>query len=76
MLEYHVDAFVPPASGCGKPETGWDPKRCADFTQFLNNYAAQGWRLHSSEYRSVTLNKGCGNTSGSWLVCIFERQKA
>ena len=71
MARYHVDAFLPPA-GCGVNDTGWDPKRCQQFTEFLNNYAAQGWRLHSSEYRQVTTSLGCGPRSGSWLVCIFE----
>jgi hypothetical protein len=76
MYEYHVDAFVPPAPGCGGQDTGWDPKRCAEFSKFLNNYAAQGWRLQSCEYRTVTLNKGCANSNGAWLVCVFERQRA
>lgn len=76
MFEYHVDAFVPPAPGCGSAEAGWSPQRCAEFAKFLNNYAAQGWKLHSSEYRTVTMNSGCSNTKGSWLVCVFERQKA
>jgi hypothetical protein len=76
MFEYHVDAFVPPSSGCGSTESGWSPARCADFAKFLNNYASQGWKLHSSEYRAVTMNKGCGSNTGSWLVCVFERQRA
>ncbi|MBJ6760691.1 DUF4177 domain-containing protein [Myxococcaceae bacterium JPH2] len=73
MYEYHVDAFVPPAPGCGAQESGWSPKRCGDFAKFLNGYAAQGWKLHSSEYRAVTSTQGCGTTKGSWLVCVFER---
>jgi uncharacterized protein DUF4177 len=76
MYEYHVDAFVPPARGCGSSDSGWDPKRCQEFTAFLNNYAQQGWKLHSSEYRQVTM-QGCGGgTKGAWLVCVFERQRA
>jgi hypothetical protein len=75
MYEYHVDAFVPPAAGCGNSDSGWTPKRCGDFASFLNNYAAKGWKLHSSEYRTVTASKGCGTSSGSWLVCVFERER-
>ena len=75
MVQYHVDAFVPPASGCSTSDSGWDPKRCEDFTAFLNHYADQGWRLHSSEYREV-LTKGCGGGKGAWLVCVFERSRA
>jgi hypothetical protein len=75
MYEYHVDAFIPNASGCGKTDTGWDPKRCSEFTAFLNNYSEQGYKLHSCEYRSVSVKAGCGNQSGSWLVCVFEREK-
>jgi hypothetical protein len=73
MFQYHVDAFVPPASGCGKPAAGWDPKRCAEFAMFLNRYAADGWKLHSCEYRQVQVSTGCGSSAGSWLVCVFER---
>jgi hypothetical protein len=72
MPRYHVDAFVPPAPGCGGTDAGWTPNRCQQFATFLNNYAAQGWRLHSSEYRQVKGSNGCGPTTGTWLVCIFE----
>ena len=74
MIQYHVDAFVPAAGGCGKSDAGWDPKRCQDFSQFLNGYAQRGYRLHSCEYRTVTVQGGCGNRSGAWLVCIFEHE--
>ncbi len=73
MFEYHVDAFVPAAPGCGKSDAGWDPRRCADFGTFLNGYATKGWRLQSCEYRSVTAGAGCLRSTGSWLVCVFER---
>ena len=72
MIQYHVDAFVPAAGGCGKSDAGWDPKRCQEFSQFLNGYAQRGYKLHSCEYRTVTVQGGCGNRSGAWLVCIFE----
>lgn len=73
MFEYHVDAFVPTAAGCGKSESGWDPKRCSEFSAFLNKYGQQGWKLHSSEYRSVSVQSGCNTGNGIWLVCVFER---
>jgi hypothetical protein len=73
MYRYHVDAFVPPAGGCGKPDQGWDHTRCAHFAEFLNGYGQKGWRLQSCEYRSV-VSKGCGAQKGVWLVCIFESQ--
>ncbi len=72
MIQYHVDAFIPSPPGCMKMEAGWDPKRCQEFASFLNKYGAQGWRLHSCEYRTVAAG-GCGTTKGSWLVCVFER---
>jgi hypothetical protein len=75
VFEYHVDAFVPPAPGCGKADNGWDPKRCQDFAKFLNGYATEGWRLQSCEYRTVAAQSGCGPSSSSWLVCIFERSR-
>lgn len=70
--EYKVQVFVPTVSGCGAQDAGWDPKRIAQYQAFLNQHAAGGWKLHSSEYRHV-VNKGCGGGSGTWLVCIFER---
>lgn len=73
MPTYHVDAFVPPAGGCGKTSEGWNPARCQQFAAFLNNYGSQGWRLHSSEYREVTAKTGCGPVQAAWLVCIFEK---
>ena len=75
MFEYHVDAFVPAASGCGKQDGGWDPKRCQEFSVFLNNYAGQGWKLNSCEYRTVRVQGGCGPQQGTWLVCVFEKPK-
>ena len=72
-MVYHVDAFVPAAPGCGQPDTGLDPKRCQEFSSFLNNYAGQGWKLHSCEYRSVSVQGGCGTKQGMWLVCVFEK---
>jgi len=73
MYEYHVDAFVPTGGGCRSGEKGWDPKRCSEFAEFLNAYAQKGYRLHSSEYRTVSVQGGCGSQSGAWLVCIFEK---
>jgi len=73
MFQYHVDAFTPPAAGCSSSDNGWDPKRCTQFTEFLNHYAQQGWKLHSYEYRTVDI-KGCSGGKGAWLVCVFERQ--
>ena len=71
-VEYKVKAFVPKVSGCGAQDNGWDATRCTQFEQFLNQHSQDGWRLHSSEYRSVTV-QGCGGGKGSWLVCIFEK---
>lgn len=71
-FEYKVQAFLPKISGCGGKDTGWDENRCGQFQTFINLHARDNWKLHSSEYRSVTA-KGCGGASGAWLVCIFER---
>lgn len=71
--EYKVKAFVPKISGCGGTDSGWDAERCTQFEQFLNIHASGGWRLQSSEYRTV-ITKGCGGGKGTWLVCVFERQ--
>ena len=76
MYEYHVDAFAPPASGCGQNDAGWDGARCAQFKEFLNAYAKQGWKLHSCEYRSVLASTGCSKEKAAWLVCVFEHQAA
>ncbi|RYZ77052.1 MAG: hypothetical protein EOP05_03120 [Proteobacteria bacterium] len=73
--EYKVKAFVPTVKGCGATDDGWGPERCLDFQNFLNVETADGWRLHSSEYRTLTVKKGCGASTGSWLVCVFEKQK-
>lgn len=67
-----VKAFLPKISGLAAVDNGWDEKRCGQFQEFLNTYAADGWRLHSSEYRLVS-NKGCSKEKASWLVCIFEK---
>lgn len=71
-VQYKVLSFVPKVSGCGAKDTGWDQKRCEQFQSFLNSHAQDGWKLHSSEYRQVTV-KGCGGGQGAWLVCIFEK---
>lgn len=76
MYKYHVDAFVPPAPGCGKSDAGWDATRCQHFADFLNAYALKGWRLQSCEYRNVVIPFGCGNQKGVWLVCVFESGSA
>ncbi len=72
---YKVDVFVPKVAGCGASDVGWDKERCLQFQGFLNANGSAGWRLSSTEYRQVTTPGGCGNNSGAWLVCIFERQK-
>jgi Domain of unknown function (DUF4177) len=72
-VDYMVKSFVPKISGCGGKDNGWDEERCQQFQTFLNHHATGGWRLHSSEFREVTIN-GCGGGKGSWLVCVFERQ--
>ena len=71
--EYKVVAFLPAVAGCGASDKGWDRDRCSQFENFLNQHTAGGWRLHSSEYRTVTASTGCGSTQAAWLVCIFER---
>ncbi len=78
MSRYFVDVFLPSApSGCGSnQDEGWTKQRCTEFTEFLNYYAENGYRLHSAEYRSVAVNTGCGSNTGSWLVCIFEKEKS
>ena len=69
---YKVDSFLPKVDGCGAQDNGWDINRCAQYQEFLNEYAAQGWRLHSSEFREVKVT-GCGGSKGAWLVCTFEK---
>ena len=73
-FEYKVAAFVPKVVGCGAQDMGWDEKRCLQFQEFLNTNTGDGWRFHSSEYREVTV-KGCGGSTGVWLVCTFEKEK-
>jgi hypothetical protein len=70
--EYKVEVFVPAVSGCNAQDPGWDSKRMMQYQTFLNRHAAAGWKLHTSEYRKV-VSQGCGGTSGTWLVCVFER---
>ena len=71
-VEYKVVAFVPKVAGCGTQDTGWDEKRCEQFQSFLNLHAVNGWELHLSDYREVTV-AGCGGGKGAWLVCMFEK---
>jgi hypothetical protein len=52
-IEYKVKAFVPKIAGCGGKDNGWDEVRCAQYSEFLNEHAQHGWKLHSSEYRTV-----------------------
>ena len=73
-LSYKVDTFVPKVSGCGAQDTGWDDKRCHQYQEFLNNYSSQGWKLHSIDFREVTMT-GCNSNKGSWLVCVFEKSE-
>jgi len=74
VYEYKVAAFVPEIAGCGAQDRGWDRQRCQQFKEFLNTHTADGWKLHSSEYREVAV-QGCGGGKGTWLVCIFEKTK-
>lgn len=73
-IEYKVDTFIPKVSGCGAQDNGWDDIRCQQYQDFLNNYANQGWKLHSSDFREVTMT-GCSGGKGVWLVCVFEKEK-
>lgn len=72
--QYKVEVFVPSVKGCGAQDLGWDIERRNQFQNFLNMHASNEWRLHSCEYREVTMQGGCGKSQGSVLVCIFERQ--
>ena len=74
-VSYKVEAFVPEIKGCAAKDKGWDETRCGQFQDFLNSHTAGGWSLHSSEYRSVTV-QGCSGGGGSWLVCVFEKEAA
>ena len=71
-VEYKAKAFVPKVQGCGAADNGWDDARCRQFEDFLNSHAVDGWRFHSSDFRTVTVS-GCGGGKGSWLVCTFEK---
>lgn len=71
-MQYMVKAFVPNIAGCGGTDKGWDDTRCNQFEEFLNKYASNGWILHSSDYREVTV-QGCGGGKGAWLVCTFQK---
>ena len=71
-FEYKVKSFTPRVVGCGSSDQGWDDARCVQFQEFINEHAKDGWKLHSYEYRHVTV-KGCGGGSSVWLVCVFER---
>jgi hypothetical protein len=70
--EYKVHAFLPTVKGCGAQDQGWNSERCNQFQAFLNQHAGEGWRLHSQEYRQVSM-AGCSGGQGSQLICVFER---
>lgn len=72
--EYKVAVFVPVISGCNGQDKGWDQQRIAQYQTFLNQNAAGGWKLSSSDYRQVTTT-GCAGGTGAWLVCVFERPR-
>lgn len=72
--EYKVVAFTPVVKGCGAQDKGWDEVRCKQFEVFLAAHTAGGWKLHSSDYKSVKM-AGCGGNMGTRLVCVFELQK-
>lgn len=71
-IEYKVKTYAPKVKGCGATDMGWNETRCQDFQEFLNNESTDGWKLHSYDYRAVTV-KGCGGNTGSWLVCVFKK---
>ncbi len=71
---YHVDTFIPKVAGCGAADMGWDAERCRQFEMFLNQKAAEGWQLHSHDYRQV-MGSGCGASKGVTLVCVFTRRQ-
>jgi len=73
--EYKVESFVPTLNGCGVTDSGWDTQRCEQFQIFLNKFAVSGWKLHSYEFRHITLKTGCGKNSGNILICVFEKLK-
>lgn len=73
FYQYKVEVFVPAVKGCGAQDMGWDDARRSQFADFLNHHAGGGWRLHSTEYRPVTVAGGCGKQTGTVLVCIFEK---
>ena len=70
-FQYKVDTFVPNILGCGSKDNGWDKLRCVQYQKFLNEYAKQGWRLNSSDFRLASA-AGCGGQKGLILVCVFE----
>ncbi len=74
-FEYKVVAFIPKISGCGAEDMGWDEERCGQFQEFLNTNTQDDWKLHSIEYREVTVKGCCGGGNGTRLVCIFEKEK-
>lgn len=46
------------------------------FIPTVKGFGAEdkGWRLHKADYREVKSAGGCGATTGTWLVCVFEKQ--
>ncbi len=72
--QYKVVPFVPKLAGCAARDNGWDAVRCQQFQAFLDQHAAGGWKLQSSEYQRV-VGKGCLGVRvwGMWLVCVFEK---
>lgn len=70
--EYKVEAFIPTVKGCGARDKGWDEERCAQYADFLNTHAKDGWTLHSSEFRRV-VSIGCTSSIGERLICVFEK---
>jgi len=70
--QYKAVAFTPVVKGCGAKDGGWDTGRCEQFQSFLNAESSGGWKLHSTEYRQVTL-RGCSGEKGNQLICIFEK---
>ena len=73
--EYKVTTFVPKPPSFGarflRVDRGWDQHRCAHFQQFLNQHAAEGWRLHSMQTADTIATKTPG--SGGCLLCVFEK---
>lgn len=76
-FEYKVVQFRPTLKGCGAKDIGWDGERCSQWTQFLNQQSAGGWRLHSSEFMLMKSSNCSGvDLPEKILTCVFEKRLA